>query len=126
MSRFRLVIAGHHQQYLDWLASVNGSPAEYRPFDEVRVRGITARDVVSFDQVGTYWEHPGWGGAVYRQLMDEGLSLDRHWAMPWDVDYMKAAQLQARPRNLHPVSEADVTEAIARQKALEDRLGPHA
>lgn len=120
---FRLVIAGSHQQYLDWLVTVGGSPAEYRPFDEVAVRGIAARDVLSFDHVGTYWVHPGWGGAVYRHLMDEGLSLDMHWAMPWDADYLKSQQLKERPRNLQPVGDDEVAAAIDRQRALEDRLG---
>lgn len=120
----RLVIAGNHQQYLNWLAAAGVSPADYRPFDEARVRGITADDVVSFDQVGTYWEHPGWGGGVYRALMDDGLALDRHWALPWDADYMKAQHLRERPRGVRPVHDDEIAAAIARQTALEDRLGP--
>lgn len=116
--RVHLVIAGGHHQYLNYLAEHGLSPAEYRPFDEMKTRGFRAEQVASFDQVGTYWEHPGWGGVDYRELMEAGMALDKHWALPWEADFLKAQTL----RQSRPLRPDDIAKAAERQADLERRF----
>jgi len=54
------------------------------------LRGIDARNVDSFHQVGTYWNNPMWGSDHYRFLMEDGLVQGKVWAMEWDLDFRKA------------------------------------
>lgn len=118
MSHF-LVIAGSHQQFLHWLSERTLPPPPYRPiFQEQHLRGITARDVQSFDHVGTYWDNPAWGSASYRLLMAEGLRFDMHWATPWEADFRRAQALRTRRR----AGTTAVEEARARHERLQRRM----
>jgi hypothetical protein len=120
--RVRLVLPGDHHEYLNWLARHDLNPGDYRPlYREHHMLGLRASDVVSFDQVGTYWRNPLWGTNHYRGLMDTALSLDLHWAMPWEVDFLRAEVL----RNAHddPVTPWEIAAMAADQAEMEQMLG---
>lgn len=117
-----LVIAGNHQQYLRWLAETGRSPAEYQPIDIIGARPVHASSLTTLDQVGTYWDHPMFGGTEYRSLMAAGCSLDLSWAMPWEADFLKA-QLLKEGRAVIPVTQAEADAVAEAQAELERLLG---
>lgn len=83
---------------------------------EEELCGLSADDVEVFHQVGTYWDNPTWGSPRYLDLMAEGLILNKHWAMEWDLDWRKA---QA---NRIPLGPEDFSDARAGLLRLEREL----
>lgn len=120
--RIHLVLAGTHDEYLGWLARNDLNPGDYRHlYREQHLLGLHATDVISFDQVGTYWRNPLWGTNHYRGLMDTARSLDLHWALPWEADFLRAEVL--RRAHADPVSAWEIDEMAANQAEMEQMLG---
>lgn len=119
----RLVLAGTHQQFLGWLAEGGRSPAEYQPVrEECHVRGLRVREVISFDQVGTYWANPVWGSEPYKQFMAEGVAYEMAWASPWEVDFTRCQAIQ-RAWQAGVRDDAGGDDARRRQRDMEELLG---
>lgn len=117
----RLVLAGNHQQFADWLRLVygpggaQGDPPDRPVFREDQLRGLTAADIDVFHQVGTYWENAAWGSDSYHYLMAEGQALGKHWAMEWTLDWhgAQAKRIPIDPSEL--VAARDVLVRIERE-----------
>lgn len=77
--------------------------------------GLGVMEVVSFDQIGTYWDNAAFGSDVYRQFMAVGVRLDKHWAHPWDVDWRRAEALRTGRHD-------DTDDPSARVLARHERL----
>lgn len=117
----RLVLAGTHQEFLDWLARGGRSPAEYRAVrSDSDLQGVRVREVASFDQVGTYWTNQVWGSEPYKQFMAEGVSYDLHWASPWEADFTRCQAIQEAWRG--PGSWPDALAETRRRQAEMDEL----
>lgn len=91
----KLVLAGDHQQYMDWLARNGGSPGEWRPvLREEHIAAVQAEQVEEFVRTGTYWNSPAFGSEAYQFLMGRGVQLEREWARSWPADWSEAKALR--------------------------------
>lgn len=91
----KFVLAGDHQQYMDWLAANGESPGEWRPvLREQHIAAVQAEQVEEFVRTGTYWNNPAFGSEAYQFLMGRGAHLAREWARPWPVDWAEARALR--------------------------------
>lgn len=118
---YRLVLAGDHQQYLTWLHEGGRSPADFTPVARSeRLQSIRAMEVLSFDQVGTYWNNPVWGSQPYNALMLDGLSWDMHWAQPWETDFLRAQTL--RDGTYRAAGQDEAAAALARHRRMGQML----
>ncbi len=90
----RLVVAGTHQEFLEWVASLDPSlrSLTHRPIYRHGLRGINAFDVEAFDWVGQYWLNPVWGSDEYREFMADGLRLQMEWAVGWTEDWWRSRE----------------------------------
>lgn len=98
-----LVIAGNHQQFVEWSRLVYGErgawPGSLPPREMSKVEdfwGFHAEEVGFLHLIGTYWENPVWGSEPYRTLMDWGLTEAKPWAMSTAIDLKQASVLGAR------------------------------